>query len=489
MSWADAAAELDSAQDLYEHAPCGYLSTAPDGTLAMVNQTFLDWTGFARADLVGKRRFQDLLTPGGRIYHETHVAPLMRMQGAVREIACEIACPGGSRLPVLVNSTMRFRPDGEPIAIRTTVFNATDRRRYEQELLRSQHRAQDSERRVLLLQRAAGMLTSAATVADVVRAVEDALTEAVGEGAGLSWEMSGEGHAAAAGAIAVQLVAADRPAATVHVSLPEGRVLTDEELQLVAALGSQAGPALERARAAEYERVVADTLQAALLAGDPPDDPRFSVATAYLPAVEALDVGGDWYDVFALGADRVGVVVGDVVGRGVEAAATMGQLRSAIRAVAGFQVGPALVLQRLDGFVKTLRPAFMATVAYAEIELSTGAVQYACAGHPPPAVLAADGATRVLWDGRSLPLGFDQERTEGDAQLAAGDALVLYTDGLVERRGESLDAGIERMEAALAGHAGEPLPELLKRLTRELLEDVATQDDVCVLCVRISSVR
>ena len=70
----------------------------------MVNQTFLDWTGFARAELVGKRRFQDLLTPGGRIYHETHVAPLMRMQGAVREIACEIACPGGSRLPVLVNS-------------------------------------------------------------------------------------------------------------------------------------------------------------------------------------------------------------------------------------------------------------------------------------------------------------------------------------------------------------------------------------------------
>ena len=115
MSWADAAAELDSAQDLYEHAPCGYLSTAPDGTLAMVNQTFLDWTGFARADLVGKRRFQDLLTPGGRIYHETHVAPLMRMQGAVREIACEIAA---SPIKILIFSrTFLSERSGSPLLI------------------------------------------------------------------------------------------------------------------------------------------------------------------------------------------------------------------------------------------------------------------------------------------------------------------------------------------------------------------------------------
>ena len=183
------------------------------------------------------------------------------------------------------------------------------------------------------------------------------------------------------------------------------------------------------------------------------------------------------------------MVVGDVVGRGVEAAATMGQLRSAIRAVAGFQVGPALVLQRLDGFVKTLRPAFMATVAYAEIELSTGAVQYACAGHPPPAVLAADGATRVLWDGRSLPLGFDQERTEGDAQLAAGDALVLYTDGLVERRGESLDAGIRADGGGAGGPRRRAAPGAPETAHPRAPRGRPTQDDVCVLCVRISSVR
>jgi PAS domain S-box-containing protein len=132
----------ESVEDLYEHAPCGYLSALPGGLVVKVNQTFLTWTGFTREDLVGQKRFQDLLTAGGRIFHETHYAPLLRMQGAVREIAVEIVCADGRRLPALINSALTRDAAGEPSFVRTTVFNATDRKEYERELLRERQRAE-----------------------------------------------------------------------------------------------------------------------------------------------------------------------------------------------------------------------------------------------------------------------------------------------------------------------------------------------------------
>jgi PAS domain S-box-containing protein len=132
----------ETAEDLYEHAPCGYLSTLPGGLVVKVNQTFLTWTGHRRDDLVARKRFQDLLTAGGRIFHETHYAPLLRMQGAVREIAVEIVCADGRRLPALINSTLTRDAAGEPVGVRTTVFNATDRKEYERELLRERQRAE-----------------------------------------------------------------------------------------------------------------------------------------------------------------------------------------------------------------------------------------------------------------------------------------------------------------------------------------------------------
>ncbi|MCX4825129.1 SpoIIE family protein phosphatase [Streptomyces sp. NBC_01142] len=133
----------DSAEDLYEHAPCGYLSTLLDGRIAKVNTTLLDWLGYGRGDLVGRRTFSDLLTVGGRLYHETHFAPLLRMQGEISGIALELKKADGSRLPVLVTSTVRTGGDGQPLLIRTTVFDARDRRAYETELLRAR---QESER-------------------------------------------------------------------------------------------------------------------------------------------------------------------------------------------------------------------------------------------------------------------------------------------------------------------------------------------------------
>ncbi len=132
----------ENAEDLYEHAPCGYLSTLPGGLIVKVNQTFLTWTGYERQDLVGRKRFQELLTAGGRIYHETHYAPLLQMQGTVREVAVDIVCASGQRLPALINSVLRRDAAGQPVLARTTVFNATDRKEYERELLRERQRAE-----------------------------------------------------------------------------------------------------------------------------------------------------------------------------------------------------------------------------------------------------------------------------------------------------------------------------------------------------------
>ena len=137
----------DSAEDLYENAPCGYLSTTVDGQVAKVNATLLGWLGLARADVVG-RPFADLLTVGGMIYHETHFAPLLWMQGELGGVALELVAADGSRLPVLVTSVVKTDADGRPLLIRTTVFDARDRRTYELELLRARRQADRDRERV-----------------------------------------------------------------------------------------------------------------------------------------------------------------------------------------------------------------------------------------------------------------------------------------------------------------------------------------------------
>jgi sigma-B regulation protein RsbU (phosphoserine phosphatase) len=135
----------ENAEDLYEHAPCGYLSTLMDGRIVKINTTLLNWLGYERADLVGRKHFSDLLAVGGRLYHETHFAPLLRMQGEINGIALELKAADGFRLPVMVSSTVRTGNDGQPLLIRSTVFDARDRRAYETELLRARKEA-DQER-------------------------------------------------------------------------------------------------------------------------------------------------------------------------------------------------------------------------------------------------------------------------------------------------------------------------------------------------------
>ena len=233
---------------------------------------------------------------------------------------------------------------------------------------------------------------------------------------------------------------------------------------MLGAVGRQAGLALDRARLYEHTAGVARELQQSLLAVDPPPDPRYGVGAIYRPGVEMLEVGGDWYDVFLVEPGVLAFVVGDVVGRGLGAASAMGQLRSAVRAVAAPGVGPSRLLARLDRFVEQVEAAALSTLAYAELDLATGAVRYACAGHPPPMLLPTTGAGQLVWGGRSTPLGtYGQgERDEAELRLRDGDRLLLYTDGLVERRDRALDDGLAALAATVAATGSQPLARAVR---------------------------
>ena len=199
-------------------------------------------------------------------------------------------------------------------------------------------------------------------------------------------------------------------------------------------------------------------------------------------------MGGDWYDAFWLPpGERLAVVVGDVVGRGIGAAATMGQLRSALRALAVGEGGPAQVLEALDGYVRRHAVGTMTTVAYAQIDVRSGEVCLACAGHPPPVVLEPGRPARFVWEGRSVPLdafGLAQKRAEGSFVLAPGGALVLYTDGLVERRHITLPEGMDALLAALDRHEA-AAGATSAALVDELAAHDGAADDVCVLAARL----
>jgi sigma-B regulation protein RsbU (phosphoserine phosphatase) len=152
---AEIAAENAAVEELYENAPCGYLSTLPDGTIVKINATLVGWLGHHREDLVGRRRFADLLTVGGRIYYETHFAPLMNMQNSVREVAVDMATADGRRIPVLITAALNPGNEHGPAVVRCTVFDAHDRRAYERELLRAR---QDADRERERMQRLATVL-------------------------------------------------------------------------------------------------------------------------------------------------------------------------------------------------------------------------------------------------------------------------------------------------------------------------------------------
>ena len=250
--------------------------------------------------------------------------------------------------------------------------------------------------------------------------------------------------------------------------------------ELAREIASRAAVIVDNAVLYEREREVSHTLQLGLLGGGPPPFEHITVSAAYRAGTAALEVGGDWYDAFPLPSGNVALVVGDVVGHGLEAAVAMGQLRGAVSALAQ-TTGPSRLLERLDVFVETVPSAATATLAYIELDPADGTIRYACAGHPPPLLVSAGGRTRFLWEGRSPPLGsMLGERRAAVDRLEEGETLVLYTDGLVERRSESIDAGLERLARAALLASGSPATHA-DDICDALLGREDQDDDVCVL--------
>ncbi|MGX7826331.1 PP2C family protein-serine/threonine phosphatase [Actinokineospora sp. 24-640] len=380
----------DSAEELYETAPCGYLSTLMDGTIAKVNATLLDWLGLTREAVVGRKRFADLLSVGGRLYHETHFAPLLRMQGKIGGIALEMKTGDGGRMPVLISSSVKHGATGEPMLIRTTIFDARDRRAYEQELLRRQKESEQGRKR-----------------AD-----------------------------------------ADR------VRLQEALAVLQQSL-LPAALPTV--PGLE--------------------------------AAAYYHTASPEQLGGDFYDLFPIGEQRWAFFLGDVCGKGPQAAAVTSLVRHTLHAAAMHDHDPIAVLTTLNtvlldhygaddprfcsAIVGTLRPG-----------PDSFTVHLASGGHPPALLLRADGDCRFLPTPDGVLVGVLPEPrfTPVATTLAPGDTLLLYTDGLTEARVGRAFYGERALRAFVAEHAGAPPQAVVTALTG-LLEGFGdgVNDDTALL--------
>lgn len=269
----------------------------------------------------------------------------------------------------------------------------------------------------------------------------------------------------------------------VHLSFePPG---PSEELQgAIATMAAQASQAMDRARLFGQEQEVSSVLQRSLLPQEMTQTPGFAVAARYQPGAEHLEVGGDWYEVIALGPHRLAIAIGDVVGRGLDAAAAMGQLRSALRALALQKLGPAAVLDGLEAFAERTPNASMSTVIYGELDAETGEFRFCAAGHPPP-LLEVGGKVQILEDGRSplLAAGATGVRAQASVHFPVGATLALYTDGLVERRGELIDRGIQRLSRALAATAPLDLESRLDDIVLRMLDGTEQDDDVALLCV------
>jgi anti-sigma regulatory factor (Ser/Thr protein kinase) len=223
-------------------------------------------------------------------------------------------------------------------------------------------------------------------------------------------------------------------------------------------------------------------LQRSLLPAQVPSTEELDVAVRYSAGAADTGVGGDWYDVIPLGAGRLGIVIGDVMGRGVPAAAVMGQLRTAVRTCARLDLRPAEVLDVLDGLLRDLDDDAIATCSYAAFDPHTRELRLASAGHPPPVLRTPDGAVATVPVDVSAPLGLADPPRETTVRLAAGSLLVLYTDGLIEARGRGIGEGLSRLCRVVADG-----PDVLEELADEVMAQLAGDggDDVALLVVRV----
>ncbi|WAZ19153.1 SpoIIE family protein phosphatase [Streptomyces cinnabarinus] len=292
---------------------------------------------------------------------------------------------------------------------------------------------------------------------------------------------------------------------------PDGRAVlivhrVEEVTDLIRAFGRRGGDTRDRVLEAELytrarelqelnerlrkaharEREVALALQAAML--PVPGPSRHRTAVRYRPAIGALNVCGDWYDLADLPDGGLAASVGDVVGHGLVAACAMGQLRSALSAACRVADGPGQALDALGLYARSVEGAESSTAATAFVDWGDRSIVYSCAGHPPPALLSPDGAVTFLDGATDPPLGARPEhvpRLQASAPFVADSVLVLYTDGLIERRDEDIDVGLDRLADSLTRHRQADPDALADALLADLLPPKGNTDDTALVIIRL----
>jgi PAS domain S-box-containing protein len=286
--------------------------------------------------------------------------------------------------------------------------------------------------------------------------------------------------------IGVPLITEGQVTGVLVVCATEPRRFGAQDVGLLRLAADRVALGIDHARVYEREHRIAETLQRSLLPDRLPELPGLAVAARYLPAAAEAEVGGDWYDVIPVPGGGVGLVMGDVAGKGLSAASMVGQLRSALRAYALEGHPPQQVVDQLNRLVWTeLGESQMATLVYLVLDPADGTVRWVNAGHLPPCVVDGDAQPRFLEGSRSVPLGVMPFPSfeEGSFSLEPGGTIVLYTDGLVERPGANIDDGLAQLPAILAGQAEGP-SELCDHLLRDLVPEGGAPDDVAVLVLR-----
>ena len=284
----------------------------------------------------------------------------------------------------------------------------------------------------------------------------------------------------------VPLTAGRRSNGLLVVAWDSPMLLSAEDRGIVEALAGQAALALDRARRFESERAIVETLQRSVLPVSLPRVDGVQMAARYLPGSVQFDVGGDWFDAISLPDGKLGLVVGDVVGKGVQAAASMSQLRNAIRAFSVERLKPPSTLARLNRLANDVLDTAFATVVYLVLDPANGVGRLASAGHPPPIVAYPDGRIELLEGGRGLPLGtgLPAKYRQETVDLPAGTVILLYTDGLVERRGQSIDDGFQAVVRALRESPTDP-DRLLEHVLDQVVGSGEREDDIALLAARL----
>jgi PAS domain S-box-containing protein len=528
----------------FEDAPIAMARASADGRLTHVNRVLCDTVGRDASELVG--RTLDELGPRSHAGRDrAQREELLAGRSSRYEVERTLTAAGGASVPVLVSASLAPSPGGGRPDLILHLQDLRERRRAEREheqLIRAQAARASAEvtaERLRVMQSIADaalaaegleellgeLLARLLDALDVDRAaivlvgegerivaraapglevvvdrghdvavdgltkavVRDRATLAIRDVAGAEIDASSLGPAVGS-LLAVALLEGGRVLGSVHVGTLTPRDFDAETVDVLRLLADRVGLAIARTRLYERERHIAQELQHSLLPKRLPAIPGVALAARYRPGDDGVSVGGDWYDAVALPGGRVAIAIGDVVGRGIGAATTMGQMRSALRAILTQGDHTGAMADRLNRFTVGLGvgEAVMTTVLLAIFEPTTGRLRYTNAGHPPALVVGPDGVARYLEGKPSVPMGVLEapRYPEHTVLLQRGSSLVLYTDGLIEQPSEILDIGLERLLEAAAGvqSDAELLCEVL--LDKGLPPSERHADDVTLLVLR-----